>query len=177
MSSDRHRLTESRDRLLPGLVRAAARHPRAPLVAQFVKFAIVGVSNTLLFFGTYTLLYKVLGVYYLVASAIGFTVGAVNGFLLNRAWTFQGHVGDALTPVRWTIVQGCGLGLNELLLYLCASALGLDKLLAQALAIAIVVVLTFFANRAWTFRDRPAGYAGSGATQPAPAEPASPRGA
>ena len=40
---------------------------------------------------------------------IGFVVGAVNGFLLNRRWTFREHVGDALTPVRWGIVQSCGL--------------------------------------------------------------------
>jgi putative flippase GtrA len=166
-------LTESRNGRARALASAAASHPRAPLVAQFMKFAIVGVSNTLLFLGTYTLLYKVFDVYYLLASAIAFAVGATNGFLLNRAWTFQGHKGDALTPVRWIVVQGCGLGLNELLLYVCVSALGIDALVAQAIAIAVVVVLTFFANRAWTFRGSPAAYV-PGARQGAPAEPASP---
>jgi putative flippase GtrA len=134
------------------MLRSAAAHPHAPVARQFVKFALVGVTNTLVFLGVYTLLFAVLGVYYLAASAIAFTAGAVNGFLLNRAWTFQGHVGDAFTPVRWTIVQGCGLALDELLLYLWVSGLGIDKLLAQAMAIVVVVVLTFFANRAWTFR-------------------------
>jgi putative flippase GtrA len=138
---------------LAGALRAAAAHPRAPVVRQFLKFALVGVSNTLVFLGVYTLLAEALGVYYLLASAIAFTAGAVNGFLLNRAWTFQGHVGDALTPVRWTIVQGCGLALDELLLYVAVSGLGIDKLVAQAIAIVVVVVLTFLANRAWTFRD------------------------
>jgi putative flippase GtrA len=123
-----------------------------PLVAQFVKFGIVGVSNTLLTFVVYTLLLKVFGVWYLAASAIGFAVGAVNGFLLNRAWTFKGHEGDALTPVRWCVVQGCGLALDEGLLYMFVSSAGLDKLVAQAFATVIVVVLTFFANRAWTFK-------------------------
>src|SRR3984893_14604373 len=84
-----------------------------PVVIQFVKFGIVGVSNTLLTFAVYTLLLKVFDVWYLAASAIGFALGATNGFLLNRRWTFREHVGDALTPVRWGIVQGCGLGANE----------------------------------------------------------------
>src|SRR6202167_2699056 len=87
--------------------------PGAPVLVQFVKFGIVGVSNTLLTFAIYTLLLKAFGVWYLAASAIGFAVGAVNGFLLNRRWTFSGHVGDALTPVRWGVVQSGGLGVNE----------------------------------------------------------------
>src|ERR1700682_2283286 len=122
------------------------------VIVQFLKFGIVGVSNTLLTFATYTLLLKVFGVWYLAASAIGFLVGAINGFLLNRRWTFKEHVGDALTPVRWGVVQGGGLGLNEALLYLLVAGAHVDKLLSQAFATAIVTVLTFLANRAWTFR-------------------------
>ncbi len=127
----------------------------APVVVQFVKFGIVGVSNTLLTFAVYTLLLKGFGVWYLAASAIGFVVGAVNGFLWNRRWTFRGHVGDALTPVRWGVVQGCGLGLNLGLLYLLVHDAGLNKLLGQAFATVVVTVLTFIANRAWTFRAGP----------------------
>jgi len=125
---------------------------RVPVLVQFVQFGIVGISNTLLTFAVYTLLLKVFGVWYLAAAAIGFGVGAVNGFLLNRRWTFRGHVGDALTPLRWTIVQGCGLALNEGLLYLLVHDAHLDQLVAQALTMGVVTVSTFTANRAWTFR-------------------------
>jgi putative flippase GtrA len=127
----------------------------APFIGQFVKFGIVGVSNTLLAFAVYTLLLKGFGVWYLAASAIGFAVGAVNGFLLNRRWTFREHVGDALTPVRWAVVQSCGLLVNLGLVYTFVAGVGLDKLLGQACATAIVVVGTFFANRAWTFKMHP----------------------
>ena len=125
------------------------------MLVQFVKFGIVGVSNTLLTFAVYTLLLKVFGVWYLAASAIGFGAGTVNSFLLNRRWTFRGHVGDALTPVRWTVVQCSGLGLNLGLLYLFVQDARVDKLLAQAFATAVVTITTFFANRAWTFRAHP----------------------
>jgi putative flippase GtrA len=127
----------------------------APLLVQFVKFGIVGVSNTLLAFAIYTVLLKVFGVWYLAASAIGFVVGAVNGFLLNRRWTFAGHVGDSLTPVRWGTVQGCGLALNLGLLYVFVDGANVEKLLGQAFATAIVTVITFLVNRAWTFRVHP----------------------
>jgi putative flippase GtrA len=122
-----------------------------PLVAQFLKFGIVGVSNTLISFAVYTLLLKVFGVWYVAASGIGFAVGAVNGYLWNRAWTFRGHVGDALTPVRWFVVQSGGLLVDLGIVYLLVDGLGLDELVGQALTTAIVTVLTFFVNRAWTF--------------------------
>jgi putative flippase GtrA len=139
---------ERRERSL----QASLRRRGAPVLVQFVKFGIVGISNTLLTFAVYTLLLKGFGMWYLAASAIGFVAGTINSFLLNRRWTFRGHVGDALTPVRWTVVQCSGLGLNEVLLYVFVHDAKLDKLLAQAFATVVVTVSTFFANRAWTFR-------------------------
>src|ERR1700733_9267234 len=112
---------------LPSVARSS-RSLSTPMLVQFVKFGVVGISNTLLTLATYTLLLKVFGVWYLAASAIGFILGATNGFLLNRRWTFAGHVGDALTPVRWAVVQGCGLGVNEALLYVFVHDARVDKL-------------------------------------------------
>src|SRR6201987_635980 len=123
---------------VPDSVASASRHRSVPLLLQFIKFGIVGVSNTLLTFAVYTLLLKVFGVWYLLASAVGFAVGAVNGFLLNCRWTFRGHVGDARTPLRWGIVQGGGLGINLGLLYVLVHDARLDKLVAQALATVVV---------------------------------------
>ncbi len=128
-------------------------HPSGyPLFVQFMKFALVGVSNTLITLLVYTFLLKVVGMWYLAASAIGFIVGATNGFLLNRRWTFREHVGDALTPVRWAIVQSCGLAVNEGMLYVLVHDAHLEKILAQVAATVIVTITTFLANRAWTFR-------------------------
>ena len=125
---------------------------RRQLLVQFLKFSLVGVSNTLITLLVYAFLLKVVGVWYLAASAIGFVAGATNGFLLNRRWTFREHVGDSLTPVRWAVVQGCGLALNEGLLYVFVQDAQLEKVLAQVVATVFVTVSTFLANRAWTFR-------------------------
>jgi putative flippase GtrA len=134
------------------LARLGVPPERIHVLAQFVKFGLVGVSNTIVALGIYAILLKGFGVWYVAASGIGFAVGAVNGFLLNRRWTFRDHVGDSLTPVRWAVVQTCGLGVDEGLLYVFVHDAHLDKLLAQVCATAVVTVSTFFVNRAWTFR-------------------------
>lgn len=122
-----------------------------PIVEQFLKFGLVGVSNTVLTFVVFTILNAV-GVWYVAASAIGFVVGACNGFLLNRSWTFKGHNGGSSAALRWTVVQGCGLVADLGLIYLFVNGAGLPKLVGQAFAIALVVGATFFVNRTWTFR-------------------------
>jgi putative flippase GtrA len=125
---------------------------RMPIVEQFLKFGIVGVSNTLLTFVVFTILVKVVGLWYVAASAVGFVVGACNGFLLNRSWTFRGHSGGSSAVLRWTVVQGCGLLADLGLIYLFVTGAGLPKLVGQAFAIVLVVGATFFVNRTWTFR-------------------------
>jgi putative flippase GtrA len=122
------------------------------LVEQFAKFGLVGVSNTLITFAVFTLLEEVFGVWYIAASGIGFAVGATNGFLLNRSWTFRGYSGDQGAAVRWFLVQGCGLLLDLALIAAFVEGAHLNKLVAQAFATIIVVVITFFVNRRWTFR-------------------------
>ena len=56
--------------------------------ARFARFCLVGVSNTLLTLATFTLL-TAAGVPAAPASALGFAVGAINGYVLNRSWTFR----------------------------------------------------------------------------------------
>lgn len=125
---------------------------RMPVLEQFIKFGLVGVTNTLLTFVVFTILTKAFGVWYVAASAAGFVVGASNGFVLNRRWTFSGHRGGALAGVRWTIVQACGLALDLGIIYLCVHDARLPELAGQAIAILFVTTSTFVVNRRWTFR-------------------------
>lgn len=139
------------ERLRPSLVRRMAEHPHAPLAAQFARFGIVGVSNTLLFLAVYAICADALGVWYLASSAIAFAFGAVNGYLLNRRWTFRAAKTSTATAVRFGLVQGIGFLGNLALVFVLVEVAGLDKNLGQVVSIVTVVVLTFFANRIWTF--------------------------
>jgi putative flippase GtrA len=131
---------------------AASLALRIPVVEQFLKFGVVGLMNTTLTFVTFTILVKAFGVWYVAASAVGFAVGACNGFLINRSWTFRGHGGGSSAALRWAIVQSSGLLADLGLIYLLVDGLGLPELAGQALALALVVAVTFFVNRTWTFR-------------------------
>ena len=48
-------------------------------------------------------------------GAVGLGVGAVNGYLLNRAWTFRGAARGAVPAARYVVVQLMGSALNAAL--------------------------------------------------------------
>jgi putative flippase GtrA len=124
----------------------------APVVRHFVKYGIVGASNTLLTFVIYYILVRKLGVDYLVALVIGYFVGSLNSYILNRHWTFRaGHVAHATAGTRFAVVQISAILANLGLLYLFVHDLHIEKVAAQAILTIPVLAVTFFINRTWSF--------------------------
>jgi putative flippase GtrA len=112
---------------------------RLALLEQFLRFAAVGLTNTALSLAVYPL-----------AGALGFAAGAVNGYVLNRRWTFA-CADSAATRARYLAVQLGGLGATTGLLWLVVSVGALGELAGYALTIPVVTLATFAANRGWAF--------------------------
>jgi len=119
------------------------------LLPQFSRFVIVGASNTAISFLAYAALLW-LGVFYWLAGAISFMLGAANGYLLNRRWTFASP-DTREARLKYLIVQLGGLAATTALLWLLVSSGAVDSLAAYAVAVPAVTVATFLANRGWVF--------------------------
>ncbi len=117
---------------------------------QFVRFCVVGLSNTLISLVVFVIVVS-LGVPYLAASCVAFAAGAVNGYTLNRVWTFKAGSFRAQGLARYGIVQGLGLGLNVGLLAALVEGLDLGSIPAQAMVLPFISLITFALNRRWTF--------------------------
>jgi len=126
----------------------------APVTRQFLKYGVVGASNTILTFVIYTVGVVEVGVPYLLALIVGYVVGSLNSYILNRHWTFRAgdvaHAHGTAGP-RFAIVQACAIGINLLALYLLVHHAGVHKIDAQAILTIPVLAVTFFINRAWAF--------------------------
>lgn len=120
------------------------------LVAQIVRFSIVGVSNTVLSWVLFALAIDV-GIWYPAASAGAFAAGAINGYTLNRLWTFRAGKFHAGGFARYVVVQLIGLGINEAVLISLVEGAHLGRLLAQIVALVCVSAVTFLLNRQWAF--------------------------
>lgn len=68
-------------------VLAALRHGTGAHM-QFIRYCLVGLVNTSLTLTTFILL-KMAGVHYTLYSPIGYALGFISSYLLNRAFTFK----------------------------------------------------------------------------------------
>jgi putative flippase GtrA len=117
--------------------------------SQFLRFLIVGVSNTAITLLAYAGAIHI-GVRYLPAGAGAYLLGGVNGFALNRSWTFSHHGRVGHAAARYAAVTAVGIVLDLALLRL-AVAIGVPRAAGEVAAVAPVTLLTFALNRAWAF--------------------------
>ena len=146
--------------------------PRYASVIQFVKFGIVGVSNTLISLGVYWLCYYVFGWHYQVSNVVSFVVSVSNAYYWNSRYvfktgerrTFSGH---ARAYLKAFVSYGSTFLLSTALLTFWVEACGISAGLAPVINLLITIPLNFLLNKYWAFRgkrdasadgeDKPAG--------------------
>jgi putative flippase GtrA len=142
-------LTSSRASAFTDAASGALRRPANWL--QLAKFCTVGASGYVVNLAVYATLLAV-GVHYLPAAVCSFLVAVTNNYLWNRVWTFRHQRGHLVFQgFRFLLVSTVALAAN--LAFLSALvALGVPKLPAQAIAIALVTPWNFVANKLWSFQ-------------------------
>lgn len=127
-------------------------------INQFIKFGIVGVSNTLITYLVYSALVFV-GIHYLIANAIGFFVSVLNAYYWSDRFVFKKGEMESRSAV-WTLAKtyvayGCtGLLLASVLLYIYVDRLHISEYIAQLLVLVISTPLNFNINKFWSFKTK-----------------------
>ncbi len=86
---------------------------------------------------------------------LAWLVAVLNNFVLNRHWTFDAAAGSArLQAIRFFLVSLVAEGFSLGLLTILVESAGIEKVAAQALAVAAVMPLNFLGNKLWSFRAR-----------------------
>jgi putative flippase GtrA len=120
---------------------------------QLVRFGIVGGSGFVVNLVVYALCAQAIGVDYRVANVLAWLVAVLNNFLLNRHWTFDAGAGDArFQAIRFFVVSLVAEGVSLLLLTVLVESVGMGKVPAQAVAVALSMPLNFLGNKLWSFR-------------------------
>lgn len=128
------------------------------VLLQFIKFGIVGLSNTVISYVVYAF-FTFVGVPYVIANIIGFIVSVLNSFFWNNRYVFKKNCEEERST-GWTLVKtfiayGCtGLVLNNILLVLLVEKIMVNKYYAPALILIITIPLNFLINKYWAFKGK-----------------------
>ncbi len=122
-------------------------------LVQFIKFSLVGALNSLVHFCIFVVLYRVAAMHYLASSAIGYSFGMINSYVLNRRWTFA-STQEAMKKEfgKFVLVNMLALGANIGALRLFKESFDLSAETGQIWAIGLSLLVNFLGNRHWTFK-------------------------
>ena len=127
-------------------------HWRDGLLKQFVKFGLVGVSNTLLSLAIYYLL-VMLDVNFILANGVAFVLSVLNAYYWNNRFVFRKSTSGHLRPlIRTYLTYGITFLLGTGLLYLMVVQMGISKMIAPLLNLIITIPLNFIINKYWAFK-------------------------
>ncbi len=125
------------------------------LALQFVKFGLVGLSNTLVSWACYYLFLWIDEDLYMVGSIVGTVVSIANAFFWNDKFVFKGGENDwrsRLKRLGKTYVSYGGTSLLTNVLLWLEIQLGVNKLIAPIVNLIITIPLNFLINKFWTFK-------------------------
>jgi putative flippase GtrA len=126
------------------------------LVAQFLKFGVVGVIATGIDFGVMIFLTEVFGVDPVISSGISFCTSTVFNYLASMRFVFR-HREDLSKRrefIIFVVLSLIGLGLNQLIMWGGTTVLGERwYVLVKVLATGVVMLWNFFSRKHWLDAD------------------------
>ena len=120
---------------------------------QFVKFGIVGISNTLLTALIIWILLKVVHCSDYFSNFVGYIAGLLNSFIWNRKWTFESKTKVSATFFKFILTFAICYFLQLGNLYLLLHFTHIDSYICQLLSIVVYTIINFILNKNYTFKN------------------------
>jgi putative flippase GtrA len=138
-------------------LRALEKHPRWGSLIQFIKFGIVGVSNTLISLGVYWICFYLLHMHYQLSNLIAFVISVTNAYYWNSRYVFKSGVKRTVREhikayIKAFLSYGSTYLLSAALLYLWVERLNVSEGIAPLINLLVTIPLNFILNKKWAFR-------------------------
>mgnify|MGYP002732374251 CR=1 FL=1 len=119
------------------------------LLAQIMKFGVVGVIATVIDFGIMNLLHYGLGLNILIANTSGFIISLIFNYLASMKYVFAHKEGMSRRRefIIFVVLSVIGLVLNDGIVLALNAGLGLEANIAKICATALVMVYNFVTRK------------------------------
>lgn len=120
---------------------------------QLIRFALVGILNTAIDFGLFSLLALGFHGNPVVSHVVSYSCGVLNSYFFNRRWTFQRkETAHAAEFAQFVLVNLISLGASSLVLYLLEEQAGLHIFISKAGATLCSMMINFIGSKMLVFR-------------------------
>lgn len=135
------------------MLRKINENVKAQAFLQFVKFGIVGLSNTLISLMVYYIFLYIGPGLYMAGNVAGWVVSVANAYFWNNRYVFKDAGGGAARKLLKTYVSyGASFLLATGLLAVQVEILGVSRGIAPAINLLVTVPLNFVVSKFWTFK-------------------------
>jgi len=123
------------------------------IVKQFIKFGIVGVSNTAISLAIYYIFIFISKDLYIVGNTVGFVVSVLNAYYWNNRYVFKKtEKGNTKPLIKTFIAYGSTFLLGTVFLYVMVDCWSISETIAPLINLLATVPLNFLLNKFWTFK-------------------------
>lgn len=119
----------------------------------FFLYVLFAGTATLFDWGSFYLFVYFLSYHYLVGTFLGFLIGSVVNFSLNKYFNFKNKyriVGNQFS--LFLVVAGLGLAISLLIMWFFVDFVHLNKMLARVVTTGLVLIYSFLGHKYLTFR-------------------------
>ena len=130
---------------------------------QFVKFGLVGVTNTVISYVLNIIVLLVLQPYdvswdFVAANTVAFVLSVLWSYVLNSKFVFEKDENKGRSILKSLIkvylsYAFTGIVLANVLSYIWINIFGISKYIAPLINLIISVPVNFFLNKLWAFKD------------------------
>ncbi len=121
---------------------------------RFLSYGIAGLAATASHYATMMGLVWAMGGREVLASSLGFIVGALVKYPLNYWLVFASRQHHRVAVPRFVISLALSFALNAILLALLLRLLDVHYMVSQVLTTGVVIMVNYVMARLWVFRHR-----------------------
>ena len=118
---------------------------------RFLKYASVGVGNTLITFLTFTLL-RAFDVNEDLSNALGYIAGMINSFCWNRQWVFQSKEGNRWKQASWFLIGAGICWVFQWMVFRFLLSQEIHESLSYLIGMVVYTILNYLFNKLVTFK-------------------------
>ena len=124
-----------------------------PLEITLLKFLAVGVTNTVVGMGVIYIAWHYWQLGDLVSNMLGYAVGIIWSYSLNRQWTFRDTGSISRSFSRFALVCGVAYVLNLIVVFATRHAMGPQSFLPHVFGNVIYTVTGYLGSRYFAFNS------------------------